>query len=287
MGLILHVDGGSRGNPGPAGAGVVIAWDDGRVVHEAGYFLGTQTNNAAEYHACIRALQRAQRCGPQPLHVHSDSELLVRQVTGEYQVKNPKLEALYRQVQLLLLKAPRWQFKHVPREKNRRADQLANMAMDAGADVIVFEADATEAADPTAPPPTAKPPEAADTTAQSPTDEPPVAPRPAEPAAAQPVVAPGDATRRVVVEIARQPGPGCCPAECFASDQYVVDAVLPAGWCLHAAQTFLPTILAMRNTQPQEFAAIPAMTLHCIRGGCDARFRIMPQLGVNGRPRGA
>lgn len=272
MGLILHVDGGSRGNPGPAGAGVVIAWEDGRLIHEAGYFLGTQTNNGAEYHACIRALQRAQRCGPQPLHVHSDSELLVRQVTGEYQVKNPNLEALYHQVQLLLLKAPRWQFKHVPREKNRRADQLANMAMDAGADVIVFDADATDPPEPPSSPPTPVQP---------------IAPRQTESAAAQPVVPPSDASRRVVVEIARQPSPGCCPAERFAALQYVVDAVLPGGWCLHAAQTFLPTILAMRNTQPQEFAAIPAMTLHCIRGGCDARFRILPHSYINGRPQEA
>ena len=95
MGLIIHVDGGSRGNPGPAGAGVVIADEDGALIHEAGYFLGRQTNNSAEYHACIRALQRAARCGEQPVRVCSDSELLVRQITGAYQVKSPTLVKRY------------------------------------------------------------------------------------------------------------------------------------------------------------------------------------------------
>ena len=79
----MHVDGGSRGNPGPAGAGVTISTEDGTLIHEAAHFLGNQTNNGAEYHALIRALQRVQACGDDTVTVFSDSELLVRQITGE------------------------------------------------------------------------------------------------------------------------------------------------------------------------------------------------------------
>lgn len=252
MGLIIHVDGGSRGNPGPAGAGVVIADAGGTLIHEAGYFLGQQTNNAAEYHACIRALQRAARCAPDSIRVCSDSELLVRQITGEYQVKSPRLEQLYRQVQLLLLKVPRWQFKHIPREQNKRADQLANLAMDAGADQIVFDLDDAPANGAAAAAPT--------------------------PAAGEH----GDGPRQMRVEVATPPPPGTCPAGGFDAAAYTVDQRVPAGWCLHAAQTLIPTLLAMRNTDAHEFAAIPVLSLRCTRGDCPAQFRVAPQAGPNG-----
>lgn len=140
MGLILEVDGGSRGNPGPAGAGVVIRTEDGRTLYEAGFFLGPLTNNAAEYHALIRALRRAADCGEQPLTIRSDSELLVRQITGEYRVKSASLAELYEQVQRLLLRIACWSIVHVPRAQNRRADELANLAMDRERDVVIADA---------------------------------------------------------------------------------------------------------------------------------------------------
>lgn len=142
MGLVIHVDGGSRGNPGPAGAGVVISDESGAKLHEGAYFLGNQTNNSAEYQALIRGLQRAETLTARPIHIRSDSELLVRQLIGEYRVKNEALAALFAQVQMLLLRFGGWQIRHVPREQNRRADELANLAMDQRRDVIVFDAEA-------------------------------------------------------------------------------------------------------------------------------------------------
>ncbi|MBK8916084.1 MAG: reverse transcriptase-like protein [Phycisphaerales bacterium] len=139
MGLIVHFDGGARGNPGPAGAGVVICDDDEKPLFEAGYFLGPLTNNAAEYNALLRSLERIALAPPQPVRLHSDSELLVRQITGEYQVKSPALEQLYMQAQRLLLRISHWSIRHVRRDANRRADQLANLAMDERRDVVVLD----------------------------------------------------------------------------------------------------------------------------------------------------
>lgn len=145
MQATLHVDGGSRGNPGPAAAGVVITDSKRRVViHEAGYFLGKMTNNSAEYLALIRAAELAKRLGVQEARIISDSELIVRQITGEYRVKSADLKPLHQQAQRLLLQLGAWRIEHVPREQNARADQLANMALDAGADCLVVNGDAGE-----------------------------------------------------------------------------------------------------------------------------------------------
>jgi ribonuclease HI len=136
LNLIIHFDGGSRGNPGPASAGVVIHdADTGQAVHEAGYFLGRCTNNVAEYQGLIRSLERAAELGGDQLDIHSDSELLVRQITGQYRVKSADLKPLYARAADLLDKFPNWQIQHVRREKNQRADELANLAIDHQADV--------------------------------------------------------------------------------------------------------------------------------------------------------
>lgn len=133
---VIHIDGGARGNPGPAGAGVVIADDDGTPMHEAGYFLGRATNNVAEYQGLVRALEQAAAMGVRRLTLRSDSQLLVRQLTGEYRVKSAELRPLFERVQSLLRRFEGWSIEHVPREGNTRADALANRAMDAQADVI-------------------------------------------------------------------------------------------------------------------------------------------------------
>ncbi len=134
--VVMNIDGGSRGNPGPAGAGIVIrAADDDTVLFTGGEFLGRQTNNAAEYAALLAGLKVADKLGAGEVKVLSDSELLVRQMTGRYRVKNPNLKKLHEQAQGLLGRFSRCSFGHVPREKNIDADRLANQAMNLKANV--------------------------------------------------------------------------------------------------------------------------------------------------------
>lgn len=130
--LVLEADGGSRGNPGPAGAGAVLRQADGRVIKELYRFLGCATNNVAEYQALIMGLQAASECRPRTLGVKLDSELLVRQLQGRYQVKSPHLKPLHQQALNLLAGFKQVQVTHIPREQNHLADALANRAMDEG-----------------------------------------------------------------------------------------------------------------------------------------------------------
>lgn len=281
MGLILYVDGGARGNPGPAGAGVVITTDDGTLIHEAAYFLGHQTNNAAEYHALIRGLQRVAQRGEQRVSICSDSELLVRQITGQYRVRSAPLSRLYEQVQLLLLKIQSWHIRHVAREANRRADQLANLAMDQQRDLIVFDADSGQAQ----PVPPASAPAAH--VGQTPPSDLAQAALPAGQAPAQPAPPPPPqpvttAPRAARVTLATEPRPGGCPARQPACAPFTVEMALPAGLCIHAAHALLPTILAVLNTPAGEFAAIPTLTVRCMHPGCGAVFHVAPVRGSNG-----
>ena len=125
-----NVDGGSRGNPGPAGYGVRIEHEDGRVV-ELKDSVGIATNNVAEYHGLLAALRWAVAHAVSALHVRSDSELLVKQMKGEFRVKNPGLQPLYEEARSLARQIGRVKFEHVRRELNKDADRLANEAMDA------------------------------------------------------------------------------------------------------------------------------------------------------------
>ena len=127
-----NVDGGSRGNPGPAGYGVHIEQDDGTVV-ELKESLGLTTNNVAEYSGLIAALRWAAANGISKLHVRADSELLVKQMRGEYRVKSPGLQPLFEQARGLARKIGDVTFEHVRREFNKEADRLANEAMDEAA----------------------------------------------------------------------------------------------------------------------------------------------------------
>ena len=129
--VTVHIDGASRGNPGPAAFAFVIAPADGPPVEEHGK-LGDTTNNIAEYTALLRALEKAADLSLQHLHVHSDSELLVKQMNGEYRVKNPELRELYDQAQDLLRQFRTVKLSHVRREFNKRADELCNIALDDG-----------------------------------------------------------------------------------------------------------------------------------------------------------
>ncbi|MEI7837524.1 MAG: reverse transcriptase-like protein [Planctomycetota bacterium] len=129
--VIVYIDGGSRGNPGPAAAGVVVtAADDGTVLHEAGHFIGRATNNVAEYRGLLAGLEAARKLGASGVAVRSDSELLVRQMQGIYRVKNAGLIPLFQQARTLCQGLKKVSFTHVPREQNTEADGLVNRALD-------------------------------------------------------------------------------------------------------------------------------------------------------------
>jgi ribonuclease HI len=127
--LLAHIDGGARGNPGPAGYGVHLVDEKGALVAEISRYLGHRTNNFAEYSALIAALEYAIEHGWSAVRVVSDSELLVKQIRGEYKVKSPDLKELYDRATILIRKLQRFSIQHVLREKNRDADRLANWAM--------------------------------------------------------------------------------------------------------------------------------------------------------------
>ena len=130
--LIAHSDGGARGNPGPAGYGVVIKDETGAKVAELSEYLGHQTNNFAEYQGLIAALEYALQHGPKALKLISDSELLVRQVKGIYKVKNATLQDLHGRAKELIAQLEWFSIGHAMREHNQDADRLANDAMDKG-----------------------------------------------------------------------------------------------------------------------------------------------------------
>src|SRR5271165_3210544 len=130
--LIAHSDGGARGNPGPAGYGVVIKDESGRTVAALSEYLGHQTNNFAEYQGLIAALEYAIQHGPKALKLISDSELLVRQIKGIYKVKNAVLQDLHARAKELIAQLQWFSIGHALREHNQEADRLANEAMDKG-----------------------------------------------------------------------------------------------------------------------------------------------------------
>jgi ribonuclease HI len=127
-----HVDGGARGNPGPAGYGAVIRDSHGQKVAELSEYLGHQTNNYAEYQGLIGVLRYAVEHQIEALHVVSDSELMVRQMKGIYKVKHPELRKLHDEAQHLVRQLRYFEIRHALREHNQTADRLANLAMDKG-----------------------------------------------------------------------------------------------------------------------------------------------------------
>jgi ribonuclease HI len=130
MKVVVHVDGGARGNPGPAAAACVIASPDGELLGEHAQLLGRTTNNVAEYRALLLGLQRARELGASEIEVVGDSELIAKQVLGEYKVKNETLRPLHRQATSGLRGFDRWSIRTVPRAQNADADALVNAALD-------------------------------------------------------------------------------------------------------------------------------------------------------------
>ena len=128
--IVAYIDGGARGNPGPAGFGVRVEGADGTLIEEFAESIGTATNNVAEYRALLAALEWASRHGRDQLHVRSDSLLLVQQMLGNYKVKNAGLQPLHAKARMLAHQIGRVTFEHVGRSLNAHADRLANSAMD-------------------------------------------------------------------------------------------------------------------------------------------------------------
>jgi ribonuclease HI len=126
----MHVDGGARGNPGPAAIGVVLSTPEGEVVDEAAERIGHATNNVAEYRAVLEGLERARGLGASEVEIVNDSELVARQLTGLYKVKHPAMRPLHQQALGLLGSFERWSIRTVPRAQNARADELVNQALD-------------------------------------------------------------------------------------------------------------------------------------------------------------
>ena len=126
----MNVDGGSRGNPGPAAIGVVVRNDDGAVVEAVGETIGRETNNVAEYKAMLRGLELALAHGADEVEMIGDSELIIRQIEGRYKVKKADLKPLHAEAKELLGKFDRWKVRHVKREHNSDADALVNQALD-------------------------------------------------------------------------------------------------------------------------------------------------------------
>ena len=124
------MDGGARGNPGPAAIAAVVATPEGEVLEEIGETIGPATNNVAEYRALLLGIERAQALGARELDLVGDSELIVRQVKGEYKVKDPTLRELHAQVRAALGGFDRWSIRHVRREHNAEADRLVNETLD-------------------------------------------------------------------------------------------------------------------------------------------------------------
>jgi len=127
---VVHVDGGARGNPGPAAAAAVASEPDGPVLAEESAYIGETTNNVAEYRALVLGIELARRLGATEVEVVNDSELVARQVGGQYKVKHAGLRPLHREAMEALRSFDRWSVRAVRREQNERADELVNAALD-------------------------------------------------------------------------------------------------------------------------------------------------------------
>ena len=128
--MVVHVDGGARGNPGPAAVAAVATTQDGESLAESSRYLGETTNNVAEYRAVLLGLELARELGAREVQVVNDSELVARQIGGEYKVKNPGLRPLFEKTMKTLREFDRWSVRNVRREHNARADELVNEELD-------------------------------------------------------------------------------------------------------------------------------------------------------------
>jgi ribonuclease HI len=232
----LFTDGGSRGNPGPAAAGVVLTDSAGRVVHASGHFLGRATNNIAEYRGLIFGLQEAARRRIGRLKVCSDSELMVEQLNGRYRVKNEHLRPLYSQALELIQQFEQVSIEHIRREGNTLADDMVNRALNARGEVLGPAATSPGAA---------SAPDNAST-----------------PAGQSAAVSMDKFTAHCTVESDDQ-----CPGVVSAGGDWPFEGTVPAGLCQYAAAGIVQAILRAPTSSADITAA-------CARPGCPARFQI-------------
>ena len=129
MKVQVYCDGAARNNPGPAGIGIVIM-KDGKTLSKISDYIGHATNNIAEYTACLRGITEALILGAKEIELFADSELLIKQINGEYKVKNEGLQPLYWQIMSLVKRLKHFKATHIPREKNKEADELSNIGID-------------------------------------------------------------------------------------------------------------------------------------------------------------
>jgi probable phosphoglycerate mutase len=184
--ITLQFDGGSRGNPGPSGVGVVLSAEDETPLVTLGRYIGRATNNVAEYRGLITALQEAKKLGARKVIIRGDSELIIKQMKGEYKVRHPQLKPLYDEARRLLREFEAHKIEHNLRHKNELADKLANLAMDRRADVTDANGRAAARSPKTAEPPPSPTPAPVSDPAPATPAEPPLPldlPSPATPAA--------------------------------------------------------------------------------------------------------
>lgn len=247
-----YIDGGARGNPGPAAAGIHLLDDAGKPAFSAGLFLGHKTNNEAEYAGLIFALDLLGAAGANDARIRSDSELLVRQLQGRYRVKAPNLQPLYDEARARVRDIGRVQFQHVRREENREADALVNQALDAVADVIAVDpdglADSLERPRITAAPTASRTPQEA----------------------ARPVGG-------IRVAVVKPPKPGACPAGIKAGQTYLFGVTTPAGFCTEGCAAVVDAVLSLQSAARQGEKDLSAMTVTCGRPECGAVFELKQQ----------
>lgn len=243
----LYVDGGSRGNPGPAASAYVIKRGSGEIVKAKGFHLGQATNNVAEYTALLRGLEAVLILDVRELDIFSDSELMVKQLIGEYRVRSEDLMELFEQVQRKLLNFDRWQIKHIRREFNKDADRLVNETLDFGGEIE-------------------EPEESLEIS-----EEPSMAKKPAREPARKPKkkIAPVG-PRKILAEVVSVSGEPGCENPMQAGQCFVFSQCVPAGLCVHAAMSLLPIVLDMQNDPCED----SPREVSCSRPGCSVRFRL-------------
>lgn len=250
----VFIDGGARGNPGPAGAGIHILDSEGQPFFSAGLFLGRKTSNEAEYSGLLNALELLVAAGVDEVEIRSDSELMVRQMDGVYRVKAPNLKPLYDQACSRLRRIGEYSFRHVPREENRQADALANQAMDAVRDVVVVDRANVWAS--------LKRSAAAGAAVKS--------------SVGGSGRTPSPSACGVVVSVVKAPKGRPCPAGTKIGQSFLFTTTVPAGLCTEGCAAVVDAVLSLQAAlQPGDGDFAP-MTVTCGHPDCGAVFQLKP-----------
>lgn len=280
MSYTAYIDGGARGNPGPAAAGVYITDASGQVIFSGGLFLGHQTNNEAEYAGLVCALDLLKAAGAERIRICSDSELLVRQIRGQYRVKASNLKPLYERASAVLAAFKQYKLEHVPREHNKQADSLVNQALDAATNVIpidklnlftqirppVVAATPAERSGPFG-----KPHHSASTPAHGSSR---VATNLSAAGNAREVPSVG----MVSATVLKPPRSGSCPARHRVGQVFEFGHTVPAGLCVHACGAMIEAVLALQSVSASAAGPMEPITATCPQPDCGAVFQIKQQI---------